>query len=273
MIKEASKIGLSAKQTMDLAQDLFEAGLITYHRTDSHRVSVDGIRIAKEYILDKFGEEYFKASVWGKGGAHECIRPTRPMDVSELMKEVSLGNYELKKDHLRLYNLIFKRFIASQMRPIKSEKEIYEVYFMGEKQIVEVRKKIVEHGFDLIIHVGVSDSQIKFYWRRVPLEYPLTQGEIVSLMKEKGIGRPSTYAKIVDTLFERKYVKQVGKFVYPTKLGILVFNYLTSKFKEFISVEFTAEVEELMDRVENGYSYKRVLKFMKEKIEELKKEK
>ncbi len=267
MIKEASKIGLSAKQTMDLAQDLFEAGLITYHRTDSHRVSVDGIRIAKEYILDKFGEEYFKASVWGKGGAHECIRPTRPIDVIELMKEVSLGNYELKKDHLRLYNLIFKRFIASQMRPIKSEKEIYEVYFMGEKQTVEVRKKIVEHGFDLIIHVGVSDSQIKFYWKRVPLEYPLTQGEIVSLMKEKGIGRPSTYAKIVDTLFERKYVKQVGKFVYPTKLGILVFNYLISKFKEFISVEFTAEVEELMDRVENGYSYKRILKFVLSKIE------
>ncbi len=267
MIKEASKVGFSAKQTMDLAQDLFEAGLITYHRTDSHRVSSDGIRIAKEYISEKFGEEYFKAGIWGSGGAHECIRPTRPLDASELIKEISLGNYELSKEHVKLYNLIFKRFIASQMRPIKSEKEIYEVHFMGEVQTLEVRKRIVEHGFDLIIHVGVSDSNVKFYWRKVPLEYPLTQGEIVSIMKEKGIGRPSTYAKIVDTLFERKYVIQRGNFVFPTKLGIQVYNYLNRKFSEFVSVEFTAEVESLMDKVENGYPYRSVLNFMLSKIE------
>ncbi len=268
MLEEASRYGFSARKVMDLAQDLFEAGLITYHRTDSHRVSNEGMRIAEEYIREKFGEKYLHMRRWGKGGAHECIRPTKVLDPSDLIKRISLGDYDLSRDHVKLYSLIFKRFIASQMSSVLSLKRKYKVRFLGKEEELSVRKGVIEDGFNLLIPLGVSEEEkVKYYWKRVPLEYPLTQGEMIRLMKERGLGRPSTYAKIVNTLFERKYVKQVGNFVIPTKLGMLVFKYLNEKFGNFVSVEFTAKVEEMMNEVERGYDYQKILRYVLNQIE------
>jgi len=121
MLKDASdKYRFSLPKTMELAQTLFELGFITYHRTDSVRVSDYGIALAKEYIKEEFGEEYFNPRVWGEGGAHECIRPTKMLEPEELRSMQVSGQLEgITNQHILLYELIFKRFVASQMKPVK----------------------------------------------------------------------------------------------------------------------------------------------------------
>ncbi len=123
MLKDASTfLKLSAPETMRLAQDLFELGLITYHRTDSTHVSNTGIEVAKEYITQELGENYFKPRPWGgEEGAHEAIRPTRPIDTGRLMQLIRDGIIQLSRNltrnHYRLYDMIFRRFMTSQMTP------------------------------------------------------------------------------------------------------------------------------------------------------------
>ncbi|MDW8113620.1 MAG: reverse gyrase, partial [candidate division WOR-3 bacterium] len=121
LLKDASDFyRFSLPKSMELAQTLFELGYITYHRTDSIRVSDTGINIAKEFIKEEFGEEYFQRKTWAEGGAHECIRPTKSLEPEELRSMLLSGQIEgLSKEHLLLYEIIFKRFIASQMKPLK----------------------------------------------------------------------------------------------------------------------------------------------------------
>ncbi|MET1101801.1 MAG: reverse gyrase, partial [Pyrodictiaceae archaeon] len=136
MLSEASaKFGLGAPEIMRLAQDLFELGFITYHRTDSTRVSDTGINVAREYLQEKYGserlKEYFVPRSWGEGGAHEAIRPTRPIDAERLKRLIDEGIIQtvrpLTKRHFALYDLIFRRFIASQMRPARLVKQKIKV--------------------------------------------------------------------------------------------------------------------------------------------------
>ena len=287
LLKEASdRLGFSASDTMRIAQDLFEYGLITYHRTDSIRVSAVGMALAKQYIAEKYGEEYYQGREWGKGGAHECIRPTRPLDVDrlgELLREGIIRTPQpLTRNHFRLYNLIFFRFIASQMKPakIRRAKLILRIgeYIASLEGIAEILYDGFMKAWDIPENIlpkvkeGEEFEVIDVTYARIP-ETPLySDGDVVSLMKNRGIGRPSTYAKIIATLLKRKYViesKQRKKLI-PTRLGEAVYEFLVEQYRELISEETTRVLEEKMDMVAEGkVDYQEVLREIYEEIKNI----
>ncbi|NPA86879.1 MAG: reverse gyrase [Candidatus Diapherotrites archaeon] len=273
MIREAgNRYNFGAKYIMDLAQDLFEAGLITYHRTDSTRVSPVGIALAREYISSKYGEEYFHGRSWGEGGAHEAIRPTRALDTETLIRYIREGEIVVEglgRDHFRLYDLIFKRFIKSQMKAAEVVIGRYEIALEALKEEEERIIEIIFPGWMIVDGVkpeplpeGVFDvKEVRaFKASKVPL---YTQSDVVALMKERGIGRPSTYATIIQKLLERRYVMEskAKRKLYPTQLGIQVYNYLISKFPDLVSEERTRMLEKIMEEIEEGKrDYQEVLR-------------
>jgi len=273
LLKEAGeKFKFSPQKTMSLAQDLFEFGLITYHRTDSIRVSDVGINLAKEFIIENYKEQnLFSGRTWGEGGAHECIRPTRNLSVDDLKSLISIGEItNLNFEHVKLYDLIFKRFIASQMKSVKVKIIKYRIKAIGYEKELELNSEIIENGFNLILPIktyhlsdGIYEiNEDEKFFKLIPSKYPHTYSTIVAMMKERGIGRPSTYSTIIEKLLERNYVYEKNGFLIPTKLGILVYNFLNSlKEKEFfIKEEFTRELEKIMDNVEEGTeNYQNVL--------------
>ncbi len=250
---------LPADKTMEILQELFEKGFITYHRTDSTRVSEFGkYFVAKPIIAKDFGEEMFYPRSWGEGGAHECIRPTRPIRPDELRLMMSLGNVEFEdpKNTLRIYSLIFNRFLASQMRPAKVKSAEIIVLYNGFAYVEEVVREILQDGYNLVfpnIRVWDGELQVKgVNFLKVPKVQPYTQGTLIQEMKRRGLGRPSTYAQIVKTLLERGYVVEKKGYLFPTKMGIVVYKFLSGKFGEFVSEEFTRKLEEEMDIIEEG---------------------
>ena len=250
MLKEASvKLGFSPQVTMNLAQGLFESGLITYHRTDSHRVSDYGKSIAKAYIKENFGEEFVALRSFESKGAHEAIRPTTSQDAQEI-----IFYNEIDDKSLRLYDLIFRRFIASQMREVRVLKEKFKIV----SQDVEIITKIIEDGFNLIyplktydLEEGVKKIKKEIFTR--PKYPPYSYGQIIDLMKKRGIGRPSTYAITVEKLLQRKYIVEKNGLLFATKLGENVINTLDkSEFYEFVTEEFSATLESIIDKIEEG---------------------
>jgi DNA topoisomerase-1 len=283
----ARKLGFTAKKTMLLAQQLYEGiefpqegsvGLITYMRTDSVRVSPEAQQWARKYIEERFGKDYlppeppqYKSKKTAQE-AHEAIRPTYPDRPPEKVKKY------LTKDQFNLYRLIWDRFIASQMAPallesttyiIKDKEGLSEfratgtvVKFPGfmalyaeqpngensnseplesENQLPDIPK-----GATLI----PEDIKASQHFTQPPPRY--TEATLVKTLEEKGIGRPSTYATILSTIQERRYVTKVdGKFI-PTELGILVNDLLVEGFPELIDVGFTAKMEEELDEIEEG---------------------
>jgi reverse gyrase len=269
-----NKLGLSADSAMRLAQDLFESGLITYHRTDSTRVSAAGIAIAREYVAKRFGEEAFRPRAWGEAaeGAHEAIRPTRPIDVEELRGLVNAGVLQLAirptRSHYQLYDLIFRRFMASQMEPSVVEVARYAVEIDGHVLQLERTVNVKRQGFQVLYQLvpvepelptGTLDVVVRRYRviRRI-----LSQADVLALMRQRGIGRPSTYARILQVLARRYYVYVAGrnKLMVPTKRGIEVYRFLESNFGELVSEERTRLIEQHMDAIEVGKaSYEEVL--------------
>lgn len=249
MLAEAQRLlRLEAVEVMSIAQELFELGFITYHRTDSTRISSTGINIAREYLANTFGNKYvelFEPKTWGIGGAHEGIRPTRPIDALKLKELIAEGVIEaptrLTGNHYKLYDLIFRRFIASQMKPGLIEKTQYVVIVKVDskeviRQFIDVATKVLNPGYTLVyspIKV-VPLPDIEFTVRPLKIvtatlsDYPLpTQGDIIKWMKETGIGRPSTYAKIVDTVMKRGYVIGTkGGALLPSSEGLYVYTLL-----------------------------------------------
>ncbi|WP_148683607.1 reverse gyrase [Fervidicoccus fontis] len=269
--------GYGAQFTMKLSQDLFEAGLITYHRTDSTHVSNKGIQIASEYLSKGIGKpEIFYPRSWGSEGTHEAIRPTKALSASDLKKSIVDGTLKtyinVTEAHIKLYDLIFRRFIASQSRPsvVEKLKLNLSISYNREKEVFEkeliLREK--ETGFYGLLYNINEQTQIADYIKegRIPVDVskveiyrgsliPLyTQGEIVKLMKEKKIGRPSTYAKILDSLRRHGYVviSKKRNFVIPTNTGIKVYQYLSSNYSSLVSEETTRKLEEDMDAIEEG---------------------
>ncbi|XRO77562.1 reverse gyrase [Methanocaldococcus sp. 10A] len=277
LLEEATKrFGLSADEVMAIAQELFELGFSTYHRTSSTRVSLDGMRVAREYLKLNNLEDYLKNREYFMEGAHECIRPTKPMDTEELIEFLKENNIKLTKNHIKVYDLIFRRFIASQMK----EAVVYyeEIYIKDLNEKVEGYIDIKFDGWSRIYNLKlkklpkIEKNSLKILdkkIRKIPKVPLYDEGEVVKLMKERGIGRPSTYAQIIKKLLDRGYViksKDKNKLI-PTKLGIEVYNYLINNYPHLISEERTRELEEIMDKIENGVvDYLKVLKALHEEI-------
>lgn len=275
VLEEAhARLGLSSRTTMSLLQHLFESGLITYHRTDSTRVSEVGrFQVARPYLEKTLGPDYFRPRAWGEGGAHEAIRPTRPWDVRELRSRVAHGliSLESERECLRLYDLIFRRFMASQCRTPRVKvariRFTIEDFEWEDQAPVEILLPGHDRLWDPpeIFHPGGKPEEPRL--RTVPARPLFTEGTLIQEMKSRGLGRPSTYAEIVSTLLTRGYVKSVkGGRLVPTHLGKEVYEILMRDFPHYVSEEFTRKLEELMDRIEEGQSDWQEVCFRLEKL-------
>lgn len=280
--QEASrKLGFSAKKTMALAQQLYEGleigkegsvGLITYMRTDSLRVSTEAQEEARDVILSLFGREFlpakppvYKTKVAGAQEAHEAIRPT-----SAARRPESVKPY-LTKDQFRLYELIWNRFLASQMRPAVFE--VLTIEITGGRFLFRASGSRVEFpGFLSLYQEGIDEEkkeeepalpeieekaalslvEVKGeqHFTQPPPRY--TEAMLVRALEEKGIGRPSTYAPIIDTILRRRYVLLEKKRFVPTELGCVVVELLKEHFSEIIDPDFTAGMEEKLDLIAAG---------------------
>ena len=275
----ARKLGFTSRKTMMVAQQLYEgielgrkglSGLITYMRTDSTRISEMAQQEAKEYIVENFGQEYYpaEANVYSAGkkaqDAHEAIRPT-----SVANAPVEIARY-LNKDQFRLYQLIWQRFVASQMVPaqfdtlsIKLENGEYQaastgsvltfpgfqkVYTMAENESdKDISLPDLEVGDELKLMKAVP----KQHFTEPPPRY--NDASLVKLLEEKGIGRPSTYAPIIETLLARGYMNRISKTFKPTELGFVVVDLLKEHFKDIVDEKFTANMESQLDSVATGH--------------------
>ncbi len=268
LVYEASaRLRLSANTVMKLAQDLFESGLITYHRTDSTRVSPTGMAIAKQYLDSRGLGGLYTGRPWGEGGAHEAIRPTRPLDAVDLEKAILDGTIKapikLTRLHIMLYDMIFRRFIASQMS--KARVRVSRVTWEVAGELVEdtMVSRLLEPGFYTVYPVEVAEwaedlgpghtlrvASSKVY--RSSLVSLYRSGDLVRLMKEHGIGRPSTYASAIEANRRHGYVIESKrmKYIVPTKTGIEVYNYLVENFRDLVTVETSRRLEEELDLVE-----------------------
>lgn len=277
--QEASKrLNFSAKKTMQIAQALYEGleigeygltGLITYLRTDSTRVSLEAKAKTQEYIKKFFGEEYVgtnKKTKTPKGkiqDAHEAIRPT------DIEKDPEKIKQYLSLDQYKLYKLIWERFLASQMSDVQYDVTTVDISagdylfkatgsvlkFPGFTKIYQVEEEEGEGKEKLpSLFEGQSLKLLKLEPKQHFTEPPprYTEATLIKALEEKGIGRPSTYAPILDTIVKRGYVEKEKKQLKPTELGRIVVDLLKEHFPDIIDVEFTADMEEKLDQIEEG---------------------
>jgi len=275
MLADATRVlKLSADTIMKLAQDLFESGLITYHRTDSTRISTQGFKIAKDYITDTYGSSLYFPRQFGHGGAHECIRPVRPINAKqlvELMREGVISNTKLTPNHLSLYSLIFRRFMASQMTVAEGKYQVAKLQILDKEIRIEGLLELTKEGFtvEYNLHLPLkvkplnpsqTFSVVKVKKWRSSQTRLYTQAELIKEMKEKGIGRPSTYAVIIQKLFARGYIEEKNGKIRPTLLGTRVGNFLSTHYYDLVSEEKTRNLYEKMNRVEtNEADYQEIL--------------
>lgn len=283
------KLNFTAKKTMMIAQQLYEGlelskkegavGLITYIRTDSTRVSDEAWKEAEDYIVSTYGQDYLpdKRRVFSTKGkaqdAHECVRPTTIDRTPESIKEF------LSKEQFKLYKLIWERFIASQMASalfdvttadLKVKEYLFRangsvIKFSGFTRLYEEGKDDQDKEEEGILPVLEEKERVdlkklnpKQHFTQPPPRF--SEATLIKTLEEKGIGRPSTYAPILDTIVSRGYVVRRQKQYFPTELGNLVIDLLKTYFKEIIDVKFTANMEERLDRIEEGESqWKKIL--------------
>ncbi len=272
------KIGFSTSKTMQTAQSLYEGvniggkygsiGLITYMRTDSLRISADAQREAVGYLTSEYGKEYVRPRQYKAGrnsqDAHEAIRPTsiniRPDEVKD----------KLTSDQYKLYKLIWERFAASQMaaaiynnenvtlesgshtfKATGSEmifKGYMKVYVEGSDNAKEKEKTLPPLSKGQKTEIKSIDSSQHF--TKPPARY--SEAALVHALEENGIGRPSTYAPTITTIVSRGYVRRIKKQLVPTELGMITTDIMKNNFKDIVDVEFTAGMENQLDRVEDG---------------------
>lgn len=279
-----NRLNFGARKTMMIAQQLYEGldingaqvGLITYMRTDSTRIAEEMQKEAQSYIKEHYGAEYFpdKANKYAgqhkSQDAHEAIRPTslkyHPDEVSRF----------LNRDQLKLYTLIWNRFLASQMMPQVSS-SVTVLIQAGIYQLRAVGSQIIFDGFSIVYGVKEKEADMllpslkkgqllqvdailaKQHFTQPPPRY--TEASLIKLLEEKGIGRPSTYAPILDTLQKRNYVEKIEKSFVPTELGFVVVDLLRKFFEKIIDVEFTSNMEALLDKIADGrLTYERLMK-------------
>jgi DNA topoisomerase-1 len=281
LIESAGKaFGFSAKETMFLAQRLYEEGYITYHRTDSTRVSPLAKEMARSFIVENFGQEYLaqrQRRVSGKftQDAHEAIRPTR-------LEEKGFG---LPSKERMLYQLIWQRFLASEMASavyLQVKAEIKTPKLPQGFSFVFSGKKLLFPGFKVLFaeeapsqipdlsekeELTLVGYKIERHETKPPSRY--TEESLIKKMESLGIGRPSTYATMLDILYQRGYIKKEKRELVPTELGKQVCDFLCHKTPFFMDYKYTAEVEEELDEIAKGAnSYDKVVKEVLEKLRE-----
>lgn len=296
-----NKLRMTSATAMQVAQQLYEGidipgmghtALVTYIRTDSVRVSTDAVAAARAKIAEKYGADYvpetpnFYATKKQAQDAHEAIRPINVDLTPESIKDkVQRGQYQL-------YKLIYERFLASQAMSA-SYNSVNVSVSCGEYGLTATGKTLIFKGYTAIygenskskektedenavlppLEEGDALKLIKLKheqkFTKPPLRY--TEASIIKAMEEKGIGRPSTYATVMQTLYKREYVNKDGKALVPSNLGIQVTEYLEQYFGEMVDVQFTAEMEDRLDAVEdNGEEwYKVVDSFYKPMLKEV----
>ena len=293
-----NRLGFSTKKTMMIAQELYEGidvkgegtvGLISYIRTDSNRISEEAKGKAEVFIKETLGNEYYKEEKKSSEkknskkvqDAHEAIRPTSVDRTPESIKD------SLSKDQYKLYNLIWRRFVASQMSDsefelmnVECQIENYTFKATGSKMIFDGYTKVynfydredrilpeISEGDDLKVN-GIFPEQ---HFTQPPARY--TEASLVKTLEELGIGRPSTYAPTIATILNREYVEKSGSSLQPTELGILVTEILEANFAKLMDVDFTAKLENELDTIEEGEAnWKEVVKESYEPFEEAIKE-
>ncbi len=281
--QEASrKFGFGARQTMSTAQRLYEAGYITYMRTDGIDMAPEAVAAARETIAARYGESYvpksprtYKNKAKNAQEAHECIRPTdMSRDTSQLAR--------IEADQRKLYDLIWKRTLASQMAAAQLERTTADIGAVdGEVVLRATGQVVLFDGFLKVYEEGQDDTDAHDDDRRLP---QLSQGDaiakknvtpeqhftqpppryteatLVKRMEELGIGRPSTYASVVTTIQDREYVRKEKGRLIPEDKGRLVTAFLESYFRKYVGYNFTAQLEEELDDISGGREdYKEVL--------------
>lgn len=276
----ARKLGFTTKKTMMVAQQLYEGveikghgamGLVTYIRTDSTRVSVEAQNEAREYIKEKYGDSFVPPEIRvyknksASQDAHESIRPTYVKFNPDEIKD-SLTNEQYK-----LYKLIWERFVASQMSSAVYDTLSVDIA-VGDYVFKAAGSKVKFPGFMSVYIEGRDDDgesddvnipaleegealdlkklDPKQHFTQPPPRY--TEATLVKTLEEKGIGRPSTYAPTITTILARGYVEKEKKFLYPTELGKIVTDIMKNNFKDIVDIQFTAQLENMLDEVEVG---------------------
>ncbi len=279
--QEASrKLNYTTAKTMQVVQQLYEGielenkdiqGLVTYIRTDSVRISEDALEAVRQYIPERFGKEFLpEAPNEFKGRknaqeAHEAIRPTDVRRTPESIKAF------LSKEQFSLYRLIYSRFLASQMMPALYDTLTLEIggngvmlRFYGEHKKFPGFTSVYEESSDEDVQssettlpqmkegdaVAVEEVESQQHFTQPPARY--TEASLVRTLEEKGIGRPSTYAPTITTIITRGYVSREKKRLYPTELGRMVTDMMEQYFSKIVDTEFTAEMEDELDGVEEG---------------------
>jgi len=276
-----NKLNFSVDKTMSVAQKLYEGvalgdknnpeALITYMRTDSLRISDTALKMVRDFVGKAYGKDYLpgKAHMYGKKGAQDAHEAIRPIDVSRTPESVK--RY-LPSDQYRLYDLIWKRFVASQMKPaeyfmkqveIKGGKflfratgstlvfdgflKVYLVEDEEDKATVNIPKSLTEGS-----SMDLKKIDSKQHFTQPPPSY--TEASLVKELEKLGIGRPSTYAAILSTIQKRNYVEKEKKKFIPTELGLKVTDMLVNNLPDIINVTFTAQMEEDLDKIAQGKS-------------------
>ena len=280
----ANRLGWSAKRTMKVAQDLYEKGLITYHRTDSTNLAFEAVAKARDFIQENFGLEYlpekpvfYKTKSKSAQEAHEAVRPTSiEVGSGSGREEVGVGG----GDEGKLYDLIWKRFIACQMNPAIVEVTTLTTQAAGEKNIYLLETKGLVEKFagwrrvygktedqfsgdeengekiENLPEVVVGDElkllEIKPEQKFTQPPPRYNEASLIKTLEELGIGRPSTYAPIISTIQERNYVEKQERVFVPTALGVAVTDFLMEYFPDILDYQFTAKMEDNLDEIANG---------------------
>lgn len=276
MQQDASrKINFKTRKTMSVAQELYEGinlkklggvtGLITYMRTDSTRVSNEAVKMASDYILNNFGKEYLASAVKARKSsknvqdAHEGIRPTNVNFTPDNIKEY------LSNDQYKLYKLIWERFLASRMSAavyetstttFENNKVVYrgshsKLLFNGFLAVLKEKEKVkLAPEFEVGEDAKVKEIKEEQHFTQPPARY--SEAKLIAELEELGVGRPSTYATIVDTLQKRYYAKLQNKVFTPTELGTLVSKITEQYFPDIINTKFTANLESQLDDIAEG---------------------
>ena len=270
----SSHLDLSPNDVMQIAQKLYESGSITYMRTDSPTVSSEAAESARRFIVSSLGDDYlpdlppvYKAKSGNAQEAHECIRPT---DVNKLPSELRA------EDGAEVYRLIWERFVASQMAPAVYDEEIIQIIAgdgvfqaKGSRLKFDGYQKVYRRGDDEgevdsseetlpdslpPVEKGAKLALIEFIVKKKKTEPPrrYTEAMLVAELEKAGVGRPSTYASIVETIKYRKYITKKGKHLEPTEIGYRVMDFLLMNFADLFDPQFTSGMEESLDEIAVG---------------------